>query len=250
MRHPFDIAIPNPILYADRPIEARENTREKPPLVSTTFRGEKKQMPRHVSSLLFAGLLLATATTSAKAVPITFNFEGLVTDGLSDDPLGCLVSGNTFSGSYTFESTTVDQNPSADDGFYPQLGANTMTLTFNASCDFTTNYDLTINNSPPPGNDAYLLDHAAPVIEGPFQIFMSIELIDGDGLIFNNDDLPLTPPDLSFFQDLIDGNNVTISGESAELSFMFEGELTSLIPEPATISLVSLAGLLLLRRRR
>lgn len=207
-------------------------------------------MSRYLMNFLFVWAMTLLLAPTAKADPITFNFEGIISSHDSD-PLGCLADGNTFSGSYTFESLTVDQDASPNRGEYPQSGANTMTLTFNASCDFTFNFDVIVENNLPA--DAYRLNNNQSIFSGAFEIAVNIDLVDQAGLVFNNDNLPLSPPDLSAFADALDTNEIIIEGASGEDSFEFNGELISLTPEPTAISFVAIGSLILLlpvRRRR
>ena len=81
---------------------------------------------------LFLLLGLVLAPTVADAGPITFTFAGTVTqDPLldPDDPFGGTIAfGTPFSGSYVFESTTPDGDPSANGGSYTSAGGS-LTLT-------------------------------------------------------------------------------------------------------------------------
>ena len=72
---------------------------------------------------LTAGLL--GMAPLGQATPITFSFTGTVTQLVTDpeDPFGGTIGfGTTFTGSYTFESTTPDAAPGTETGSYSMAG--------------------------------------------------------------------------------------------------------------------------------
>ena len=95
---------------------------------------QEKNMTRGTSAatvpLAFA--LICTPVAPAQASPITFAFTGSVSqDPLLDpaDPFGGNIAlGTIFSGSFVFESTTADGDPSGNGGSYTSLGG-TLSLT-------------------------------------------------------------------------------------------------------------------------
>ena len=83
---------------------------------------------------------------------------------------------------------------------------------------------------------------------GGHEGFTILELVDDDGTVFVNDFLPVQPPPLNQFERAeflllaADGKGSPITG--------IDGVVTSLVPEPATISLLGLGVAYLLARRK
>jgi hypothetical protein len=208
---------------------------------------------------------LAILPIASHAAPITFNFSGTVTS--IDDPLNAfagVVAGTTFSGSYTFESTTPDAAPGdPTDGRY--AGAITaFSLTIGGHSLFGPGDDLSPNqirvrdNTGATGNiDSYNVLADLQNYGG----YSDIDVLrlggQGPNTVFGSDALPLTP---DFFASLA----VTFfrlvlyegSGPTKVQAGLIDGTLTSMttttsVPEPSTLGMLGLAmiGLALMRRR-
>ena len=70
-----------------------------------------------------------------------------------------------------------------------------------------------------------------------------IFLFDSDGTMFSSDALPLIPPDLLIVE------LPTFSITSQPLGVNISGTLTSVVPEPGTLSLLVLGALTCMKRR-
>lgn len=190
-----------------------------------------------------AGLVVAVGGAAAMAVPITFQMQGTITSVDDIQNLTGVVVGDTWTLDWTFDSGAPDTEPAPDFGVY---AIDTMFL------DIGGNSFNPVSPGGPPiavGNgaaqDSYRLE-GFPSFAGAGEdapIFR-VELFDDQATVFSDDSLPLAPPDLSEFEtrlfrldDLFP--NVTLIGT-----------ITSFTPEPATLSLLALGGLLLTRRRR
>lgn len=54
-------------------------------------------------------LALVPSVSAARAVPITYDFSGTITQVFDETPSGVVGVGDSFSGQFVFESTTPDQ---------------------------------------------------------------------------------------------------------------------------------------------
>ena len=98
------------------------------------------------------------------------------------------------------------------------------------------------------GQDAYLLRsyNYLPLSNGVHVEHISWQLDDYSATALSSDDLPITPPVLVDWPDT--WAHLTIFGYCN--SYFLRAEVTSAIPEPATILLLTLGSLFLTNRRR
>jgi hypothetical protein len=208
--------------------------------------------PRRVTSLVWLTswivLSLACGQQKAAATSITFQFTGIVST--VDAPLaGTFSVGQSFSGSYTFDSNLIDTFP-AD----PTVGRYTpVVYSFNVGSYHGSGANGMIQVQTSPVQE-YLFD-AQPFVASPVNGFppsqFHLDLFGSSGMPIANDSLPLTPPKLSDFQ-----NNfflVRFEDASQNRSYDVRGPITSLtVPEPASslaLLFPALASLARLRRR-
>jgi len=208
------------------------------------------------------GFTLLGAVTTAEAAPITFAFTGTVQQvvpALS----GTFQPGDAFSGSYTFESTTPDTDPSPGFGLYAN-GMTSLTFTIGsytggADCSAAASCNIAVQDGGPGDcalTDCYLVTAkhpTGPSVEGVLPTDFALSLLDNSGLALSSDALPLTPPDISNFSITFFGVNFD------DFAFGVQGKLTSLtsqaagtVDEPSVLFLVAGAflGLVLQRRPR
>ena len=94
--------------------------------MDSTRRDLNITMKKLANGLILAACFCAGWAAPCAAVPITFDFTGSVTQTtfVPNDPFaGAIGTGTSFSGSYTFESTSLDNIPFASNGSYMTFGA-------------------------------------------------------------------------------------------------------------------------------
>jgi len=219
-------------------------------------------MKKIVGSLSLTILLLPAIVDAS---PITFAFTGMVSqDPLLDpaDPFGGSIAfGTLFSGSYVFESTTPDGDPSANGGSYTSAGG-TLSVTVGGN-PFSASDLLNIgvgNNFA--GSDFYTVFARNTSGADPFDLSLTFQ--DLQGLVFGGALLPTNAPSFAafelatlFFTGTVGGNQVQIDGQLTSLTCVagcVPGGVTgtAVVPEPAAFALLSagLAALYLRRRAR
>ena len=203
--------------------------------------------------ILIGVVALAGLTTPVQAVPITFNFTGTVT-GVDSSLSPTFSTGQTLTGSYTFESTTPPRAGS-DSSFavYDALTAVNFSIgSYSASS--TAAPEIQIDNAPGAPNDRYgLVSRASDGLTGP--------AVNGNTLgafLFRLDDVnnavfstALSLPTSLSLQDFTSNSFFVFFGD-----FSITGTLNSLssaapVPEPSTFFLLGagLSGIGFLRRR-
>ncbi len=220
----------------------------------------ERSRSRAVTCLAALGFALFSALTTAQATPISFAFTGVV-QNVAPALSGTFQPGDAFSGSYTFESTTPDTDPSAGLGLYANaISGLTFTIgsyTGGADCS-AGSCDIAVTDGGPGDcalTDCYVVTVSHPTgpsVEGVLPTSFGLSLLDGSGLALSSDALPLIPPDLSNFPITFFGVNFD------DFAFGVQGQLTSLtlqaagtVAEPSVLFLVAVAflGLAVQRRR-
>lgn len=209
---------------------------------------------------LALALFLVSVPAIADASSITFSFTGVVSqDPLLDpnDPFGgSIASGAAISGSFVFESTTGDGDPSPNGGSYTSAGGS-LSVTIGGN-PFLAGDLLNIgigNNFV--GTDFFTVFAQNTSGADPFDIGLSLQ--DLNGTIFGSAALPTDAPSFAAFEiatlfltGTIGGNQVQIDGQLTSLtctSGCGSGTTPTPVPEPATVVLLG-AGLAGLATRR
>ena len=200
-------------------------------------------------TILAAIVLLGAAASPARAALVTIEIEAMV-DSVDDEGNyleGQINPGDIITGYYVYESTTPDANPSLNIGRYEHssspFGIFLTVSGFNFQTDSTdVDFILEITNDYPP-NDDYLVRsyNNIPLSNGTQVDFISWWLNDDSGEALMSTDLPITAPVLSDWPL----NNLTLTSDRM---FNIDAHVTSAIPEPATILILGVGGLLLRKK--
>jgi len=197
--------------------------------------------------------ILALSVPPAEASLITIEIEAIV-DSVDDSGNyleGQINPGDIITGSYTYESSTPDSSPSDPIvGHYynysPPAGISLTVGAFDFATDPENVYFLVgIVNDNPSGHDIYWIHsyNNLALFNGTSVDHISWQLNDPTASVFSNDSLPATPPVLDDWQSIY---GLRLHGE--RYGYILDAHVTSAIPEPATILLFTLGGLLLRKR--
>ena len=211
-----------------------------------------------VAVLTFAMLI----PPAAVAVPITFGFSGTVDVVEFDTGTPTeFVAGDTFSGTYTFESAVSDNNTSPNNGYYLNSILSASITVGSYSVTAGPGGNILVRNNVP-AQDIYVVEINTYAPTGPDVLGLTLDgfeltLSDSSGTAFTNDSFLLVPPDLADFQSK--ELELEFADSQTHSSFgLVEATLESLVlipqspevtPEPSTL-LLALFGLALLPRRR
>jgi hypothetical protein len=202
-----------------------------------------------------AVIVLLVLCFCAHAELIEIGFSGLV-DSV-DDPCNLLQNGvqqgATITGSYSYNSQTPDSTPELEwNGLYQHtttpygMSLTIGELTFQTdetNVDFVVWIKNNFNNT----EDGYRVTSYNNLPLNDLHIErLSWFLNDYSGDAISSIELPATPPDLSVWQS----NLLLIDGYRGSDFFEFSGHVTDvwLIPEPCTLFIFGLGGLLLRKR--
>jgi len=211
-------------------------------------------MKREIISIMtvcLCGLLFWPAP--AEATLITIEIEAVV-DSVDDSFVyleGKIKVGDIITGSYTYDFSTPDTNPLQKGGRYEHTIAPHGIFLSVGGFDFETNpgnvdFLIEIENDHPPDDNYFLLSrNNLPLSNGAPVDSISWLLNDPTGNALSSTGLPSTAPVLGDWGF----NRLSFGGGTRATGFVIEAHVTSAIPEPATIVLLGLGGLLLGRRR-
>jgi len=198
----------------------------------------------------FSGLIFRLAP--AQAALITIEIEAVV-DSV-DDPFGYLegkiIVGDIITGSYTYDSLTPDSNPWPTLGRYEYHAPPYGIFLSVGGFEFETNpgnvdFFISIENDHPPDDNYLVRSHNnLPLSNGTLIGGISWLLNDPTGNALSSTDLLTTAPVL----DDWGFNRLTVNGGTPAIPFGILSHVTSAIPEPGTIMLLGLGGLMLRRR--
>jgi len=203
--------------------------------------------------LPFVVIICALSFSARPAHSILITIEITAEVDSVDDPSGYLEGnisvGDTITGTYTYESTTLDTNPSPYVGAYEHFASPAGIFLSVGGFDFTTdptNVDFlveVVNNYP--SGDYYLVRsyNNLALSNGTLVDHISWQLDDSTATALSNIDLPTSPPILDDWQA---GNHLRLHGE--RFGYIVDAHVTSAIPEPATIVLFVIGALLLKKR--
>ena len=212
-------------------------------------RGREKILSLRIASIfIFVTLLIPTHL--ARAVPITIEITGEVTSIGGTGVPDTIQVGDMFSGTYTYDSSTIDSEPINEVGQYWHDGPYGINVSL-GGYEFMTapghiGQFLISLRLPPYGNRDYYIIKSYQNTTLPTEIAVEeISWILGDSTqsALDSVDLPITAPELSLW----DYNVFEIIGEGS--SFEIKGVVTQSVPEPSTVFLMMI-GILLFKCKR
>jgi len=190
----------------------------------------------------------------AEAVLITIEIEAVV-DSVTDDGNyleGQISPGDTITGWYIYDTSTLDTNPSPNGGHYEHYTLPSGIFLSVGGFDFETdpanvNFLVEIENDHPPEDNYFLLSpNNTTLPNGTSVNEISWWLNDPTGSALSSDALPTIAPVLEDWQS----NTLIISGPGGHgPGFGIWAHVTSAVPEPASIILLGLGGLLIRKRQ-
>jgi len=198
--------------------------------------------------------VLALSALPAEAALITIEITAEVDSVLDGAGLleGRINVGDIITGTYTYDSDTPDSSFEATIGHYWHSASPCGISLTVGGFDFRTNPDevlflMSILNNTRLGTDVYVVSsyHNLRLSNGVFIEYISWLLEDPTATALSSDALPTTPPVLDDWQ-----LNYLRFGDLRPGYFGIEAHVTSAVPEPATILLFALGGLLLRKRTK
>lgn len=164
---------------------------------------------------------------------------------------GQISPGDIITGFYTYESTTPDSSPlDPVVGHYYHYSPPAGVLLAVSGFEFRTDpasvvFEMLIINDNPSGHDIYAFGsfNNLPLSNGASVDRISWQLNDPSGSVFSSDALPTTAPVLEDWQSIY---GLILDGQRG--GYIINAHVTSAIPEPSTILLLGLGGLVLRKR--
>ncbi len=208
---------------------------------------KNKSVSRIALVILLCGFLPAVSSGQL----ITISISGQVTN--ISDPCSHLENkihiGDTITGTYTYDSATLDSNPDTTEGLFeyntPPAGIYLSVGGFEFKTDINrVDFLLAVTNNNLTGDYYNILSrNNLPLPNGTLVQYINWELYDPTGIALSSDALPLTAPDLSKW-------NSNLLRITHDRDFTIDATVTSavLIPEPATLLLI-IFGVAICKRR-
>jgi hypothetical protein len=228
--------------------------RKRKTIKAQKLRGREKILSARIAPILVFATLLFSAPL-AQAVPISIEIIGEVTSASGSGLPGSIYEGVTFTGTYTYDSSTSDSYDNSQWGKYEHDYPYGISIVmggyeFKTAPDHVGQFKIQIGNDVP-GNgvwDEYWVQSQYENISFPSLGFnigsICWYLSDSTHLVFSSDALPTAVPVLTDW----DHNILTIYG-SGDLGLSIEGTVTQAVPEPLT-GVLMLIGVLFFRYRR
>ena len=208
-----------------------------------------------ISVAVFVILVLSANSLWATIITIELTAEIAEVDDISGLLEGNVNVGDTITGSYTYDSTTLDSSPSETVGSYWHFSSpygislSVGGFVFQTDLD-NVNFGIGILNNHN-GRDSYAFGslNNLPLSNGVWVEHISWQLDDYTATALSSTDLPTTPPVLEDWA--YSPAQLGIKLGSKGYAGLY-GEVTSveLVPEPGTVFLLGFGSLALIRRGR
>jgi hypothetical protein len=203
-----------------------------------------------ILAALFAVLIVWTGSLRAELITIDLTAEVTYVDDLADLLGGKIAVGDIITGSYSYDSDTLDTNPIETVGDYwhytPPYGISLSVGGFVFQTD-PDNVDFLVEIvNDHTGIDGYLLRsyNNLPLSSGIEVEHIAWQLGDYSMNALSSAALPTSPPVLEDWDN--DHFYITVGYKG---SSMISAKVTSAIPEPATVLFLALGSLVLTKRR-
>jgi len=172
----------------------------------------------------------------AQAVPVTFEFSGTVTSLLGSSVGGPVALNDTFTGSYTFESTTVGTGSCAGTGncqYNDAISSLNFTVGSYTNTGVTSGTNYIFVNNDDSGYDLYqvIQGFSGPSINGAQAQTFNLTLFDSLMTMLSGTSLPTTPPTFPGSHEFIITFYNGLGGPGDNVGQIY-GNLTSLAPVP------------------
>jgi len=206
-----------------------------------------------------ASMVLCLLASNIQASLVTVGFTGVVKkiidlDNLLDDSV---FVGQTITGSYIYDTTAtlVISSPVSRVGYYYYTSipnvmvVNVGNYTFQTDPSNVDTFVSIINDAEGNGSDefGFFSNKNLPISDNLILDRMYCDFYDPTGTAFSSLELPATVPVLTDWQRC----SCTINGgtdETFKTQFILHLTITEIVPEPMSLSLLGLGGLLLIRR--
>jgi hypothetical protein len=194
-----------------------------------------------------------------QAAPITIKITGEITSASGSALPSTIHAGDTFTGTYTYDSSTPDSDPSDIYGAYQYDSPYGISISiggyeFMTATDHVGQFTIGIANDNPFNGtsqpwDSYSVrsegqNISIPSLDSPID-YIRWYLRDYDHTAFSSDALPVTTPELADWEY----NYFEIHGWDSTNSIWIKGTVTHVTPEPVTGILMAM-GVFLMRRKQ
>ena len=210
-------------------------------------------------------LMVLAVGSVAQAVPVTFEFSGVITDVY--DPEGTLNSSivvdSLFNCAYTFDSDLIDSNPDerwgrynysqpAPDGF--SMSATVAGEIFESVSAGDYSGSINVDNVTS-GKYPCRYQVGSPINPQGFDSAVMELFVYGNSGFLDSDALPVIPPDLeqatyNHFSICYRPDRRDPFAEEVHIYGTISSLTLASVPEPATVALLGFGALSLLRKRR
>jgi hypothetical protein len=198
---------------------------------------------RIATFLAFAALLLSTPL--ARGVPITIEITGEVTSVSGSGLPGTIYAGVTFTGAYTYDSSTTNTSDLDHVGQYVHDAPYGITLSlggydFKTTSNHIGQFEVAITNAVANYDWYRIISNENAPVDGTAVESISWTL-GGPPSTISSIALPTSAPEITNWTT----NVLEISGQN----LFIQGTVTQAVPEPLTVTLMAI-GILFLKRRR
>ena len=210
-----------------------------------------KNPPHALLPLVAAVVILIGFAANASASPVTFTFNGTVTAVSPLLGVTTFTTGDSLTGSLTYDSALVDANANPNVGQYAPLSSLGFTIgSYTAAFVNGSGFVTVTNGAPGPDQLGLRGDVTGATVNGFKPFNLQLGLVDTTGTVFSGDELPLAFSTNQFttsqffftFTNRANPNDLTSPGVNfTGVQGTFSGSAgaaAAVVPEPATFTLL------------